>query len=124
MPTFTADMRLQNQEAFGPKTNSKNVTLLHPDMCVNTDQKGNSRTYLLGNRAATRSTWLPGKLGASNLVLKDNESVDDQSESQSSYRKFEYGKMWDDDADPTTPEVVNNSLLPDSTGTGDILEVT
>lgn len=117
--TYTADLQLHSED-FGTKLNSRSVTPLHPDVCVTPDEVDSAKTNLLGNRPATRSTYLPGKLGGNNIIKRDAETFVDEGV-VGAYTKFQYGKVWDDDSDPSTPDVVHNGLVPN--GSDDILEV-
>ena len=65
---YSADLRLNTTEKVGPKTNSRDVGILHPDMHQDSADRGRlHKSY----RPAHRSTWLPGKLGATNVNLKN-----------------------------------------------------
>lgn len=65
-PKYSADLRLNTTEKIGPKTNSRDVGILHPDMHQDSADRGRlHQSY----RPAHRSTWLPGKLAGSNMNL-------------------------------------------------------
>lgn len=63
---YSADLRLNTTEKIGPKTNSRDVAILHPDMHQDSPDRGREH---MATRPAHRSTWLPGKLAGSNVNL-------------------------------------------------------
>lgn len=66
-----ADLRLKAQEDVGPKTNSRSVAMLHPDMYQSSADLGRTQKT---TRANQRSAWLPdNKLN--NIQLKKNYEV-------------------------------------------------
>ena len=72
-PIITFQVAVQNRftEAFGPKTNSQNVAILHPDRYGNTgylQQIPQQLRILLQDYF--RTTWLPG-LGAGENIEKN-----------------------------------------------------
>jgi hypothetical protein len=66
------DLRIPATEQFGPKTNSRTVAILHPDMYQTSQDIGRTRVI---QRQVDKSTWLPNQ-NLGNLVMKDVFVVD------------------------------------------------
>lgn len=67
--TFRVLMDRQSQEAIGPITNQKNVSMLHPDMHDNSADRGRLNSE---NHKAQYHPYIPGFLRGSNIVRNDN----------------------------------------------------
>lgn len=70
--TFTADLTPASTIPFGPLTNSSTVGVLHPDQYQESPDQGRTE---FSNRAATRSTFIPGLSAAENMVLQHEGTV-------------------------------------------------
>lgn len=77
-----ANLELKTEEAVGPKTNSRNVKMLHPDMHQTSPDQGRVE---LTNRHHTVSTWLPTK-NKNNIALQHFGSLSDTD--ANGYRVF------------------------------------
>ena len=69
--TFTVDLSLKGAELIGPNTNSVSTSILHPDQYQLSSDNGRTEA---GNRATSRSSWLPGQLVGENRKLKDGDT--------------------------------------------------
>ena len=67
--TFRLKLDRSMSEKIGPNTNSRDVTMLHPDMHDNSPDRGYTNSL---EHAKQRITWLPGFLAAENINVADN----------------------------------------------------
>lgn len=67
--TFRVLMNRRTQEAIGPITNQKNVSMLHPDMHDNSPDRGRTNA---AQHEAQFQPYIPGFLTGSNVVRNDN----------------------------------------------------
>jgi hypothetical protein len=67
--TFQVVMKRQLQETFGPITNSRNVTVLHPDMYDSSPDRGRSHA---NQHETLFQPLLPGYLRDQNIVRNDD----------------------------------------------------
>lgn len=73
--TFEVNLKLNSAEAVGPKSNSKDVNILHPDR-HSEDQ--DAAVTKIENRKNNRSTWVPNGINISGIpasVLGPNRAL-------------------------------------------------
>ena len=101
----TANVGISNQEDIGPKTNSKSVRMLHPDMHQTSPDRGRDE---LAAHAKLKSVWLPDKK-LNNIELKNNQALRNPLEGENGqYVKERYAKTVNDEATEVPAE---NQLL-------------
>jgi hypothetical protein len=69
--TFRVNLGITNSELVGPKTNSTDTGIFHPDASQSSPDQGRTEK---SNRSSTRSTWLPGLLVGENRALKHGDT--------------------------------------------------
>lgn len=87
--TFRVLMNRQSQEAIGPITNQKNVTMLHPDMHDNDADRGRLNSE---NHETQFRPYIPGFLRGSNIVRNDNGTFTAYGQ-QAVYLKQQYADI-------------------------------
>lgn len=87
--TFRVLMNRQSQETIGPMTNSKNVSVLHPDMHDNDTDRGRTNS---ANHETQFQPYIPGFLTGSNIVRNDNGTFTAYGQ-QAVYLKQQYADV-------------------------------
>lgn len=97
----TAHIDTLNQEKIGPKTNSRTVRLLHPDMHQTSPDRGRTE---IANRPTLKSIWLPDKK-LNNINLKNSQALSNALEGENGqYVKERYAKTVNNEATETSEE--------------------
>lgn len=65
-------MNRPTQEKIGPITNQRSVTVLHPDMHDSSPDRGRTN---MAQHEAQFQPYIPGYLGAQNLVRNDDGTI-------------------------------------------------
>lgn len=87
--TFRVLMTRQLQETIGPKTNSKSVTMLHPDQHDNSADRGRTNSAQHQNQF---QPFIPGFLRGSNIVRNDDGTFTAYGQ-QAVYLKQQYADI-------------------------------
>lgn len=87
---FSVDLSRLTSEKIGPKTNSRSVNLLHPDMSNQSADYG--RTLMSGHASVKKHTWLPGFLRGSNIDVNSDGTITAYGQ-QAVYLKKQYADV-------------------------------
>ena len=87
--TFRVLMNRRFAEDIGPKTNSKSVNLLHPDMHDSSPDRGRTNS---NNHETQFQPFIPGILNASNIVRNDDGTFTAYGQ-QAVYLKTQYADI-------------------------------
>jgi hypothetical protein len=69
---FNVNLSLNLQEAIGPCTNQKSVTVLHPDQHQTSPDLGRQQKAV---RVLQNTTWFAGLLAAGNIEINDDGTI-------------------------------------------------
>ena len=87
--TFHVIMNRQLEENIGPITNSKSVSMLHPDRHDNSPDRGNANA---ANHQTQFQPYIPGFLKGNNIVRNDDGSFTAFG-AQGTYLKTQYADI-------------------------------